>query len=116
MSEDSKNVVAVFPSEEMGAGDPKLGKTLAKNFIYALAQQENPPQVMLFYNSGARLTCEGSPALEDLKGLADRGVEIFTCGTCLDFYELTDKLAVGERGNMQGIARYMVEADHVVQP
>ena len=59
---------------------------------------------MLFYNGGAKLTCEGSESLEDLKELKSRGVKIFTCGTCLNYYELSDKLAVGEVTNMYDIA------------
>ena len=71
---------------------------------------------MLFYNSGARVTCEGSASLEDLRNLADVGVEILTCGTCLDHYGLTDKLAVGEVTNIYVIAQKLTGASVVVRP
>ena len=84
----------------MGEGDEELGRILMKGFIFALTQQEHLPSAILFYNGGARLTCEDSASLEDLKNLASLGVEILTCGTCLNHYGLTDKLAVGDVTNM----------------
>ena len=74
------------------------------------------PSTILFYNSGAYITCEESASIEDLKSLEAQGVEILTCGTCLNFYELTDKLQVGEVTNMYVIAEKMTQADLIVQP
>ena len=71
---------------------------------------------MLFYNGGATLTVEGSASLEDLKNLADQGVEILTCGTCLNYYGLADKLKVGDVTNMYVIAEKLTTADLVVMP
>ena len=82
----------------------------------ALTQQDNLPKTILFYNGGASLTCEGSPMLEDLKTLEAEGVEILTCGTCLNFYGLTEKLAVGGVTNMYVIAEKMLGAGNVVKP
>ena len=75
-----------FLQDHMGEGAEELGKILMKSFLYALTQQDELPDTILFYNGGAKLTCEGSESLEDLKDLAARGVEILTCGTCLNFY------------------------------
>ncbi len=111
-----RNVVVVIASDKMGEGSEELGKTLMKGFIYALNQQESLPKTMLFYNGGAALTCEGSPALEDLKSLAAQGVEILTCGTCLNFYGISDKLQVGEVTNMYVIAEKMTQAGLIVKP
>ena len=111
-----KNTVVVIASDKMGEGSEELGKTLMKGFIYALNQQETLPKTMLFYNGGAALTCEGSPALEDLKSLAVQGVEILTCGTCLNFYGISDKLQVGEVTNMYVIAEKMTQAGLIVKP
>jgi selenium metabolism protein YedF len=111
-----KNTLVVISSNTMGAGDPELGKTLIKGFIYALAQQDELPDQMLFYNGGAYLTCEGSPSLEDLKSLEEQGVEIRTCGTCLNFYGLTEKLQVGEVTNMYDIVERMSKADRILKP
>ncbi len=111
-----KNTLVVISSNTMGEGNPELGKTLLKGFIYALAQQDELPEQMLFYNGGAYLTCEGSPSLEDLKSLEEQGVEIRTCGTCLNFYGLTEKLQVGEVTNMYDIVERMSKADRIIKP
>jgi hypothetical protein len=71
---------------------------------------------MLFYNSGAFMTCQDSPALADLKELETLGVEIMTCGTCLNHYGLTDQLQVGSVTNMYVIAEKMTGADLIVKP
>ena len=111
-----KNTVAVFSSKAMGEGSEELGTALMKGFIYALSQQEELPSTLLFYNGGASITCEGSVSLEDLKSMEAQGVEILTCGTCLNFYGLTDKLAVGQVTNMYTIVEKMTGADLLVKP
>ncbi len=109
-------VVAVG-TNEMGQGDPQLGKVLIKGYLYALAQlpDELLPQVMLFFNGGAKLTIEDSESLADIKALAERGVEIRTCGTCLDFYGIKEKLAVGIVTNMYDICVTMAKAGKCVR-
>lgn len=99
-------VIAV-DSDAMGRGDAELGHILMKGLIYALAHQESVPKTMLFYNGGASLTCEGSESLEDIMELEARGTEILTCGTCLDFYGLREKLAVGGVTNLYAIAQIL---------
>ncbi len=111
-----KNVVVQISSAVMGTGDDTLGKKLMKAFIFSLTQLDELPQTILFYNGGAHLTCEGSESLEDLKNLAEAGVEILTCGTCTDFYGITQKLAVGEVTNMYVIAQKLTGASVVVRP
>ena len=108
--------VVVIRSNVMGEGDPELGKVLLKGFIYAISQQKDLPKTMLFYNGGAFITCEGSQSLEDLKALEEQGVKILTCGTCLNHYGLTDRLAVGEVTNMYEIAEKMTQASLIVSP
>ena len=76
---NSGEKVVVIKSEFMGEGDSELGKVLIKGFIYALSQQDELPQTMLFYNGGAKITSEGSESIEDLKALEEKGVKIFTC-------------------------------------
>ncbi len=111
-----KNVVVQISAAVMGTGDDVLGAKLMKAFIFSLTQLDELPQTILFYNGGAHLTCEGSGSLEDLKNLADAGVEILTCGTCLDFYGIAEKLAVGEVTNMYVIAQKLFGASVVVRP
>lgn len=111
-----RNLVIQVSSDAMGAGSDELGRSLMKAFVYAVTQQDELPATMLFYNGGARLTCEGSPCLDDLKALAEQGVEILTCGTCLNHYGIADKLAVGEVTNMYVICQKLEQASHVVRP
>lgn len=111
-----KNTVVVVAADHMGEGEGELGKNLLKAFLYALSQQESLPKTILFYNGGASLTCQGSLSLEDLKSMAERGVELLTCGTCLNFYGLTEKLAVGGVTNMYDIVEKQMAADLIVRP
>ena len=101
------NEVIVVATDRFGQGDgnPQLGKTLIKSYLYALAQQDILPTTMIFLNGGAHLTAEGSESLEDLKSLENRGVQIFTCGICAEFYQVKDKIKVGVISNMYDIAR-----------
>ena len=110
------DTVVAISSDKMGEGAEELGKTLLKAFVFSLTQQDKLPRTILFYNGGAHLTCEGSPMLEDLEALEAEGVEIMTCGTCLNFYGLTEKLAVGSVTNMYVIAEKMLTAGNVVKP
>ena len=111
-----KNTVVVISSKAMGHGGDELGTALMKGFIFALSQQEQLPTTILFYNGGANIPVEGSVSLEDLKNMEAQGVEILTCGTCLNFYGLTEKLAVGEVTNMYTIVEKMTGADLIVKP
>lgn len=111
-----RNVVVALTSDQMGQGDEDLGRLLMKGFVYALTQQDAPPKTVLLYNGGARLSCEGSASLEDLRELEKMGAEILTCGTCLNHYGLTEKLRVGGVTNMYEIAQRLAEASLVVRP
>ena len=108
-------VIAV-DTATMGRGNDELGKVLMKGFLFAVTQLDTLPKTMLFYNGGATLTTEGSDSLEDLKSLEAQGVKIKTCGTCLNYYGLTEKLQVGEVTNMYDIVETMTKAFKVVKP
>ena len=109
-------VVVAVSSGYMGQGDDELGAVLMKGFLFALGQLPELPRTILFYNGGAHLTVEGSASLEDLKTLEAQGVEILTCGTCLNFYGLTDKLAVGGVTNMYTIVEKLAGASRIIRP
>ena len=110
------NTVVVISSDRMGEGNDALGKVLIKGFIFAISQLDTLPKTILFYNGGATLTCEGSDSLEDLKSMEAQGVEIMTCGTCLDYYGLKEKLAVGTVTNMYSIVEKQAEAGKIIKP
>ena len=96
----SGETVLLITSSTLGKGSEELGKILMRSFIFTLKEVSSVPSKLFFLNSGVFLTTEGSPVLEELSQLVDRGVEIFSCGTCLDFYNLKDKLRVGRVTNM----------------
>lgn len=116
MPDKRKNTIIVVSSDKMGSGNDELGKVLIKGFFFAVTQLEELPRSILFYNGGAALTSEGSDSLEDLKELEAQGVEIMTCGTCLDYYGLKDKLCVGTVTNMYSIVETMNHAEKIIRP
>ena len=111
-----EKMVVVLSSDKMGEGDEELGKVLIKGFIYAITQLDKYPKSVLLYNSGVKLASEGSDSIEDLKVLEDHGVEILSCGTCLNFYNLQDKLQVGKVTNMYSIVEELSEATNIIRP
>ncbi len=108
--------VVVLASQFMGEGDSVLGKLLMQGFIYALTELDTLPGRVVLYNSGVRLAITGSESVADLQRLAERGVEIFCCGTCLDYYRLSDELGVGSISNMYEIAEIMLSAESIIRP
>lgn len=109
-----KDMVILFTTDKLGQGSDELGSILMKGYIYTLTESTPFPSALLFLNNGVRLTVEGSPVLDDLKKLQSEGVEILSCGTCLDFYNLKDKLSVGEITNMYTIVEKMKNATNTI--
>ena len=116
MDSRRKGMLVVLSANVMGTGDAKLGTSLMKAFVFALTKQDQLPDTILCYNTGAYLTCEGADTLEDLKLLESEGVTVLTCGTCLDFYGLKEKLAVGGATNMYDIVERMENAAQIIKP
>ena len=108
--------IVVISSSCMGEGDEVLGKVLMKSFLYALTSQDILPSTIIFYNSGVFITTQESDMIEDLRLLENQGVEILSCGTCLNHYGLEDKLLVGGVSNMYTIVEKMSQASHVIKP
>lgn len=101
----------LFVSDHIGS-DEALGRILAKNFLYAVARNSDAPLSVMLMNTGVRLACEGSNCVDDLRILAENGVPIKVCGTCLDYLGLKDALVVGEVGAMvDGVAALLGESD-----
>ena len=99
---EGNGTTVVLCSQTMGVGDDKLGKSLMKAYIFALTNLDELPAT--------------SDSLEDLKNLESQGVTIKTCGTCLNFYGLTEKLAVGTVTNMYDIADTLSKSSLVIRP
>jgi selenium metabolism protein YedF len=112
--QDGGGLVVAVGTQTMGRGDEILGKNLLKAFLYSLTEIEPAPEYLLFFNGGAFMTTEGSAALKDLQTLIDRGAVVGTCGACLDFYQLKDKLKVGAVTNMFAIVQTMAQAKRLI--
>ena len=110
----SGNTVYVITKDTLGHGNIELGEVLMKGFIYTLLEIKPMPKAILFMNGGILLTVESSPVLENLQKLSQAGVEILSCGTCLDYFEVKDKLAIGGITNMYTIVEMMSAANKVV--
>jgi selenium metabolism protein YedF len=109
-------LVVQITADTMGDGDDELGALLLRSFLKTQLEIDRPPDAIIFYNNGVKLCCEGSIMLDDLRELAGSGIEIIACGTCLNFFELSDRLAVGRVTDMLEIATRLAEATRVVRP
>jgi len=114
--EKAKEVVVYINSHLMGRGDEALGSFLMKAFLKTLLDLETKPNRLILINSGVQLAAEGSKVLDSLIALSEKGVEILSCGSCLDFYGLKGKLKVGVVSNMVEIIQSMLEADRLIRP
>jgi len=110
------NFVVVIASDKMGDGDPELGTLLMENFIKALKDLDRLPSKILFYNLGVTLATNDSLLIEHIRDLEKMGVEIHLCGTCLNHYNLAEKVGAGIISNMFVIAEAMASAGSVVRP
>ena len=108
--------VIVCAEDKMGRGNDELGSVLMRAFLHTICLQKEKPDVMIFYNTGVKLTLQGADTLDDLKELAAAGVEILVCGTCLNYFEAKDKLGVGVISNMYDIAGTMSKAGRLLTP
>ncbi|MDI7274631.1 MAG: sulfurtransferase-like selenium metabolism protein YedF [Anaerolineae bacterium] len=106
--------VVLIGSEGIGRGSEELGGILMRSFLHTLTEVSPCAEVLVFVNTGVRLVVEGSPVLDDLRQLAERGVQILACGTCLGYFDLKEKVAVGTVSNMYTIAEMLLGASRVV--
>ncbi|MCB2199201.1 sulfurtransferase-like selenium metabolism protein YedF [bacterium] len=107
-------IVIQLANDGMGRGDEELGKRLMTTFLQVLGQADQTVAAMVLFNTGVRLACEGSPVLQELKELEERGTMILSCGTCLNHFDLGRKLVVGKASNMVEITDTMLKAEKVI--
>ena len=106
---------SIFVNKEIiGAGDDELGKSLMKMFIYTISEGDDLPKSILFMNGGVKVPTLNEQAIEHLKVLEDKGVELLVCGACLNFYGIEEKLQVGKISNMYDITNAMKDASKVI--
>ncbi|MGV8145989.1 MAG: sulfurtransferase-like selenium metabolism protein YedF [Alkaliphilus sp.] len=102
-----KDLTILITKDCFGDGAKQLGEVLMKGYLYTLTEVDPKPKTIIFLNSGVNLVIEGSNSLNNIEKLQESGVEIISCGTCLDYYKIKDKLSVGIIGNMYDIAEKM---------
>ena len=103
-----------FNSNCIGKDHSELGEALLKTFLHTLSKSDNKPNKLVFMNSGVKMVTGDSGALESLRSLEKQGVEVLACGTCLDYFNLKNEVAVGRISNMYDILDFMPAADKVI--
>ena len=106
--------ILVFTRNGLGHAPDDLQQKLAVKFLQLNLDANTLPAKILFYTEGVKLACEGSPVIDTLRAMKDRGVELILCSTCLDFYGLREKVAVGIVGGMPDIIEAMNGAGKVI--
>jgi selenium metabolism protein YedF len=112
--EANNDFVIVITSDKLGVGTEELGRLLMKTYTYTLNETKPYPKAVIFMNSGVKLVVEGAETLENIQKLQEKGIEIISCGTCLDFYNIKNQLKAGIVGNMYTIVEYMHKAAKVI--
>ena len=113
--EVKSGAVILIGSDRLGTGDRELGEKLMASFLKTMCDNDPKPEKLLFLNDGVKLTVESSHVLDSLELLEKEGVQIFSCGTCLEHYGLVEKLRVGLVTNMYDIVNSLLGADKVIK-
>jgi selenium metabolism protein YedF len=112
--DENNDFVIVITTDKLGTGEAELGQLLMKTYTYTLNETTPYPKAVIFINSGVKLVVDGSEALENIQRLEEKNIEIISCGTCLDYYNIKNNLKVGIVGNMYTIVEYMHNAAKVI--
>ena len=106
--------IFILNSDLFGKGDRALGEKLMGAFLKKIWARDKKPEAIIFYNSAVKLLAKGSMVLDVLDGLDRAGIELLACGTCIDHYDVKDKMVVGHVSNMEEIVDYLMKAKSVV--
>lgn len=106
--------VVIVNSCSMGKGNEELGRSLTGVFFRKLWASETKPEAIIFYNEAVKFLAQGSAVLDALTALADLGVDLVACGTCVGYFELKDRIVVGRVSNMDEIVSQLMSADSVI--
>lgn len=113
-AEDTVGKTLLVTADTFGRGDEELGALLIKSFFYALAESDKLPEAVYLVNAGVKLVCDGSPVLDSMGKLVELGVEVHSCGLCLDYFQLKDNLRVGNVTNMYAIVERLMNSRPVI--
>jgi len=113
---EKQKTVVYINSENMGAGDDGLGGLLMGTFLSTLEDFAREVSHILLVNAGVKMVCTGSDKLETMQALADSGIEILSCTTCLNHYRLQDKVGAGSKSTMFSILEVLTGTDKILTP
>ena len=109
-------LVVAISSDRMGRGNDELGYVLIRSFIHTILTLEPLPDIIIFYNTGVKLTVKDSEVIDDLRQLEKAGVTIIICGTCTNYFGISNDLGAGVISNMYDIASTMAGAGRLITP
>lgn len=107
-----KTNILLISQNKLGHGSDELGAILLKSYLATLLENNDYSHIILV-NSGVRIGCTNSNLLDDLNEISKK-TEILLCQTCLNYYDLNDEVAVGNKTNMHNIGKLINEATKVV--
>ena len=99
-----KNKVILLASDQLGNGEKELGEGILETFFTILKQKEELPVAVFCMNSGVFTLTEESLVSLQLADLEGKGVDVLACKTCVDYYELNEKLVTGK---VSGMAQFV---------
>ena len=108
------NTVILITNNGMGKADEKLQQILVGKYFELLVQNGSLPAAICFYTDGVKLVCADSPVIEQLRGLENKGVRLIVCSTCLNYFDLSEKIQVGIVGGMGDILEAQLKAEKVI--
>jgi selenium metabolism protein YedF len=108
------NILLQITQNGMGTGDEELGLQLVINYLKLINEEDGLPKFIAFYNGGVKLICKGSPAIEIIKTIEKKGVKLIACKTCINYFNLMDKMEVGIVGTMMDIVELQKIANKVI--
>lgn len=108
--------IIILHSEVLGRGDDKLGTMMMGSFLRKLWAHSEKPDAIIFYNTAVRLLLKGSPVLDALTGLADGGVDLIACSTCINFFNVKEEMRIGRIGEMPELVSLLLGSEKVITP
>lgn len=114
MTVPDSDTVLLFTRFGLGDAEPELQQKLAVTYLKLVDESNTLPAAICFYTQGVRLAVEGSPVLDSLRSLEGKGVRLILCSTCLNYYQLTEKVQVGITGGMTDILEALRQAGKVI--
>lgn len=108
------DTVILVTTNGMGKADEKLQLTLIEKYLELLLRGSSLPYALCFYTDGVKLVCDGSPVIPQLKKLETMNVRMIICSTCLNYFDLADKVQVGIIGGMGDILEAQLRAANVI--